>query len=102
MRDGWEDDEDDDKGPFRYSLVYSLRPNSGAVIHTAALTTPVKAASHTHSRMCARELFSAIARAHWNVNATHECREAKTLCIKRGAASNGSVGNQRREADGGD
>jgi len=52
--------------------------------------------------VCAREIFSAIARAHWNVNAKHEHLEAQRLRMKRGAASNGSVGNQHREADGGD
>ena len=60
MRDGCkDDDDDDDKGLLRYSPVIALRLHAGAVVETAAVTTPVPGTFvYPLHGMRAREFFS--------------------------------------------
>ncbi|KAF8579893.1 hypothetical protein K439DRAFT_1320199, partial [Ramaria rubella] len=71
-----------EESPFRYSIVFALRPHAHALLSTAALTTPITGTFQLPIEgVHARELFAAIARSHWNINTGHKEREAQRLRI---------------------
>ncbi|KAF8589758.1 Clavaminate synthase-like protein [Ramaria rubella] len=82
----------DDESPFRYSLVFALRPYAKAVLSTTALTTPITGTFRRPMEgLRARELFVTLARSHWNINTGHEKRDAQKLQLKGGTSSSISV-----------
>ncbi|GJJ07894.1 hypothetical protein Clacol_002100 [Clathrus columnatus] len=76
----------DDHQQYRYSLVFALRPHSSAIISTGVLTSPITGPfRHPLEGVKAGDLFSKIARSHWNINTGKREREAQRMRLQNGS-----------------
>lgn len=85
---------------YRYSLVFALRPHPNAIISTTPLTTTMTGPfSHPLIDVRGRELFTAIAQSHWNVNTDRKAREVQKLRLKKTGPVPSSANGNRQEAE---
>jgi len=67
---------EDSDAQFRFSLVFALRPHGPTLISTDRLTTGWTGVfRRTMKNGKAKDLFSAIAKTHWNINTGQNLRE---------------------------
>ncbi|KIJ52463.1 hypothetical protein M422DRAFT_64935 [Sphaerobolus stellatus SS14] len=86
-----DDSPDDRDAPYRFSLVFALRPHESALLSSSLLTTDI-----TGPFICplegvyGKELFDAISKSKYNVNTNQKDREAQKRRLQTKKPANDS------------